>query len=143
MTRGWPYTAPSSGASHALTRVPTGARPLATPVRALSWWYVGQSDSETGLLVLGETLDAMTLGSGLRGGPPLPWLPLHPARRTAAKAVVSIALISTARDYSHERQHRCDRAGSGLDRVGQGAARVDDGLAPRLAAGLEEQGFSV
>ncbi len=34
----WPYTAPSRRASHAISRVPTRLRPVATPDRALSWW---------------------------------------------------------------------------------------------------------
>src|SRR5437762_5162262 len=48
ITSGWPYTAPSRAARQATDSGPSGARSGATPVRALSWWYVIQSWSSTG-----------------------------------------------------------------------------------------------
>jgi len=69
-TSGWPYTAPSSGAVHALRSPVTVVKPGAAPVRALSWWYVVQSASVTAAAALPEgsaAAGAVSLGGGGTG----------------------------------------------------------------------------
>src|SRR4051812_44899708 len=53
MYRGCPYTAPSSAACQPTASVPSAGRSAATPVRALSRWYVGQSPGAPAAALLG------------------------------------------------------------------------------------------